>query len=234
MKFRNTLAWLSIMVLTGVGLQAHAAQSAGGKIVCWKDAAGKVIGCGDKVPNEYLDRGTKVFDKQGNVRKSGESAEEAAARQAREKEQAAAREQEKRIALERKRHDEALLNTFTNEQEIDLKRDRELQALNNFIAQQKAALKGANARHDEARKRADEYEKAKKPLPPAVKDDLARAEREKNRIEADITAREKAKVDTAATYAQYRKRYLELKGGAAAAVTPATTTQTSAAASAKK
>lgn len=216
---RNSLGWLTAIALATSALPAAAQSAGGGKIVCWKDASGKVVGCGDKVPNEYLGRGTKELDKQGNVRKTGESVEEAAARQAREKEAAVAKEEERKRQVERKRQDEALLNTFTTEKEIDLKRDRELTALNNFITQQKGALKGANDRLAEQRKRAEVFEKEKKPLPPVVKEDLARAEREKTRVETDIANNEKAKVDTTEKYAEYRRRFMELKG-----ITPAATT----------
>jgi hypothetical protein len=36
--------------------------AASGKIVCWKDNAGKVVGCGDKVPPEFQSSGTKELD----------------------------------------------------------------------------------------------------------------------------------------------------------------------------
>lgn len=202
--------------------------SAQSKIVCWKDAAGKVVGCGDKVPAEYSGNATKELDKQGNVRRTGESAEEAAKRKAQEKELALAKEEEKKRMMERKRQDDALLNTFTNEKEIDLKRDRELQALNNFITQQNGALKGANDRLAEVRKRSEPYEKEKKPLPPVIKEDLTRAEREKARIETEIASNEKAKADTTVKYGEFRKRYMELKGIAPAADAPATAPSTAA------
>lgn len=221
MKLRNALISLAGVALATTALSV-AAQGKSGNIVCWKDASGKVIGCGDKVPQEFLNRSTTEFDKRGNVRKQGESAEEAAKRQAQEKELALAKEEELKRRKEQKRQDDALLNTFTNEKEIDLKRDREVQALNNFITQQTAALKGANDRLGEARKRAETFEKDKKALPPVVKEDLARAEGEKTRIETDIASNEKAKTDTITKYAEYRRRYMELKGLApAATATPA-------------
>lgn len=192
-----------------------------GKIVCWKDAAGKVVGCGDKVPLEYQGSGTRELDKQGNVRKTGESAAEAEKRKAQEREQALARDEENRRQVAQKRQDDALLNTFTNVKEIELKRDRELQALNNFLVQQNAALKGANERLIEARKRVEALEKDKKPVPPVAKEDLARAEREKTRLDAEIAANEKSKADTTAKYAEYRTRFMELKGAAPAAAAPA-------------
>ena len=216
-------------VLFALGVPVGYAQS---KIVCWKDAAGKVVGCGDKVPAEFAGSGTKELDKQGNVRKTGESTDEAAKRQAREKDTAQASAEEKKRATEQKRQDDALINTFSNEKEIDLKRDRELQALNNFITQQSAALKNANERFADAKRRAESFEKDKKPVPPAAKEDVARAEREKTRVESEIAANEKAKADTTSKYAEYRKRFMELKGttpAPAAATAPATTAATTAA-----
>jgi hypothetical protein len=204
------------------------------KIVCWKDAAGKVVGCGDKVPPEFQGSATRELDKQGNVRKTGESADEAAKRRVLEKEQLAAKEEEKKRATAQKRQDDALLNTFTNVKEIDLKRDRELQALNNFITQQNAALKGANERLADARKRSETFDKDKKPVPPMVKEDMARAEREKTRVESEIAANEKAKADITVKYAEYRSRFAELKGIEPAAAAPATPAAPAAPATAKK
>src|SRR5688572_29490763 len=121
--FRSKLvAYLATsVVMTAMFAIGASAVYAQGKIVCWKDASGKVVGCGDKVPTEYLGRGTRELDKQGNVRKTNESAEEAAKRQAQEKELALAKEEEKKRLKEQKRQDDALLNTFSNEKEIDLK-----------------------------------------------------------------------------------------------------------------
>ena len=54
------------------------ATAQSGKIVCWKDKAGKVIGCGDKVPPEFQGSGTKELDSRGVTRKTTESADDAA------------------------------------------------------------------------------------------------------------------------------------------------------------
>ena len=108
-----------------------------------------------------------------------------------------------------------MLNTFSNEKEIDLKRDREIQALDNSLTQQRAALKIANERLVEAQQRAAAFEKNnkdKKPMPPAIKEDMSRADGEKTRIDQDIAGKEKNKQDTMTTYAAYKKRYQELKG----------------------
>lgn len=227
---------LAVGFTTGYTSAVSAQSKGGGSIVCWKDAAGKVVGCGDKVPPEYATGGTKVLDKGGNVRKTGDSAEEAAKRREQEGEQAKIKAEEQKRLAEQKRQDSALLNTFTNADEIDLKRKREIQAIDNNITQQQAALKVANDRLADAKGRAAASDKDKKAAPQPVKEDLARAERDKTRLEQDIAAKEQDKRDIETKYAAYKKRYLELKGvtpttpAAATPATPAATTPAPAAA----
>ena len=89
---------------------AHAqAKSDKGKIICWKDSSGKVVGCGDRVPPEYQSSGTKELDKSGTTRKTTESAADIAKRQASQEKDVSANKaaEEKRLA-EQKRQDTVL------------------------------------------------------------------------------------------------------------------------------
>ena len=182
-----------------------------GKIVCWKDGSGKVIGCGDKLPPEYQANATKELDSRGVTRRQTESVEEANLRRAREQEAARIRAEEERKSLGQKRQDTALLETYSNENEIDLKRDRDLQVINLQIEQLTVALKNTTQRYSEAKSRADATEKSKKPLAAATKEELARLEIEKQRFEQSIAAKNKEKDELRARYAEYRKRFAELK-----------------------
>jgi hypothetical protein len=125
--------------------QATGSKDKGAKIVCWKDKSGKVVGCGDRVPPEYQSSATKELDQRGVTRKTTESAEEAAKRQARDKELAAQKVADEKRLAEQKRQDNALLNSYTTAAEIDQRRDRDLQPLNQQISQYQAALKTAPA-----------------------------------------------------------------------------------------
>ena len=217
---------LALTLALGYASTAAAQSKGGGSIVCWKDASGKVIGCGDKVPPEFANSGTRELDNRGNVRKTGESADEAAKRRVQEKEQADVKAEEQKRVAEQKRQDSALVNTFSTEKEIDLKRDREIQALDNNITQQSGALKVSAERLADAQQRAAAFEKTnkdKKPAPQGLKDDLVRAEGDKSRLDQDIAAKEKEKRDTMAKYAAYKKRYMEIKGITPAAAAPAAT-----------
>src|SRR5688572_7374871 len=154
---------------------AYAQQSKGtNRIVCWKDKAGKVVGCGDKVPPEYQDAATREMDRGGVTRKHTESAEETRRRVEKEQEAAKSNADAERRALEQRRQDQALLATFSNEKEIDLKRDRDLAALDQQIEQLSGAIKNATVRHGEIAAQSAILEKNKKALPPATKDEFVR------------------------------------------------------------
>ena len=155
-----------------------------GRIVCWKDKSGKVVGCGDKVPPEYQDSATREMDRRGVTRGTTESAEEAARRRAQEQEAAKQKAEEAKRLAEQKRQDAALLNTFSNEKEIDQKRDRDLQQLDLQLDQFKVSLKNATDRHSEAKTRSDAGTKDKKTAE-VLKEDLDQGRRREAAPRAD-------------------------------------------------
>lgn len=198
-NFQRTMVWATLTVaVIALPLSTYAAQSKG-RIVCWKDNSGKVVGCGDTVPPEYNNNASKELDKRGMTRKTQESAADANAR--REKEQARAKEKadEERRAADGKRRDKALLNTYTSEREVDLKRDRELKDIDQNITQQREALKVVTGRLADAQKRKH-------------KEDIARAERSKGTLEKTIADKEAQKENVKKKYAEEKVRYMELRG----------------------
>lgn len=182
------------------------------KIVCWKDKSGKVIGCGDRVPPEFRQNEAKILDSRGIVREIKVSGEEAARLKEEEKKKAALKAEEDRRIAEQRRQDLALVNTYASPREIDLRRDRELLVVDLQIQQLQAALKSAAHALESQQKRHASLEKSGKPVPDGVRDDLARAQEEKARVEARIVDKEKDKARISAAYAQQKARYLELKG----------------------
>src|SRR5215210_2739945 len=94
----GTLAAIGMLSLPG----AATAATAPGKIVCWKDASGKVIGCGDKVPPEFEASGTKELDSRGLTRKTTESADEVGQRRLRDQDAARIKaEEERRMIIQK-------------------------------------------------------------------------------------------------------------------------------------
>jgi hypothetical protein len=193
-----------------------------GRIVCWKDKAGKVIGCGDKVPPEYEDSATKELDRRGVTRKTTETAEEQAKRAAQEEVLAKQKDEEKKRLAEQQRRDSALLNTYANEKEIDQRRDREIQEVDRLLGQFEGLKKSAIARHADAQGRLAAAEKARKPSD-ALKDEVARIEGEMTKFDRSIAAKQKEREEIRARYAATKERYVALRGGAAqsAAAAPA-------------
>ena len=196
-------------VLVAGGAQAQSK----GKIVCWKDKAGKVVGCGDTVPPEYRDNATKELDKRGVTRRTTETAEERARREAQEKSQSAQVAEEKRRRAEQSRQDDALINTFSHEKEIDLKRDRDLQAVDGQLSQLRASYKNAAAHYAEVKGRMTATTKDGKPATGAQKEDLARADADRAKAEQNIAAKEKERVEIVKRYGDMKARYITLRGG---------------------
>lgn len=216
---------LALAVTAGSAL----AQSKSAKIICWKNSSGKVVGCGDSVPPEYQTNATKELDKRGVTRKTTESAADQAAKikapaadLARQKEQ---KDEEQRKLAEQRRQDNALINTFANEKEIDAKRDRDLQVLELQVSQLKVSLKNTNDRQAEINTRSDDIEKNKKPVPDNVMAEKAQTAEETKKLQQRIAEKEKEMGEIRARYAEYRKRFADLKGTTqqpAASPTPAT------------
>ena len=192
-----------------------------GRIVCWKDKSGKVIGCGDKVPPEYEDSATKELDRRGVTRKTTETAEEQAKRAAQEEVLAKQKQEEKKRLAEQQRRDSALLNTYANEKEIDQRRDREVQEVDRLLGQFEGLRKSATARLADAQGRVAAAEKARKPSD-TLKDEVARTEAEIAKFERSIAAKTKEKEEIRARYAETKERYVALRaGGARSAATAA-------------
>ena len=130
-----------------------------------------------------------------------------------EQETSQAKAEEDRKATEKKRQDTALLETYSNEKEIDQKRDRDLQVLDLQIEQLNTALKSASQRQADAKGRHEQAAKGAKGAPAALKDELDRATADKERFTRSIEAKQKEKDELRARFAEFRRRYTELKSG---------------------
>jgi len=220
-KSLSTVFAAGLAIVVTAALATSAMAQSKGRIVCWKDKAGKVIGCGDKVPPEYEDSATKELDRRGVTRKTTGTPEEQARQAAQEEALAKKKEEEKKRLAEQQRRDSALLNTYANEKEIDQRRDREIQEVDRLLGQFEGLKKSATARREDAQGRVAAAEKARKPSD-ALKDEVARAESEIAKFERSIAAKQKEREEIRARYAETKERYVALRaGGAQSAAAPA-------------
>jgi len=192
-------------LLSALCFTQHAQAEGSGRIVKWKDEKG-VTHYGDSIPPQYADRDNSLMNKQGitvqqnkaNVPHVDKVAELA--------------------KLEQDKKDKALLGTFTNANEIDLTRDRnlepELLALKNL--QQDRAI--AQKKVDQSDLAAGNFSKTKKPVPANIRDELKANKDAVTKIDQRIGERQQTIDNIHKRFEEDKKRYLALRGQSA--VTP--------------
>ncbi len=206
--------WLyaTVVAMTTSPARAQAQEKSSGSIVCWKDKSGKTIGCGDKVPFEYQDNASRELNKRGMTVKQTDAALTPEQRQAQVAEAQRKKLLEQKLEEERRR-DRALLDSFTNEKEIDLKRSRDIQQIEINIAAQQTNLKNITARQAEGKTKIDNITRAQKPIPPQLQEDVERLANEKTKTQTQILDKRKEIVERNLEYEAMRTRFIQLKGG---------------------
>jgi hypothetical protein len=193
------------------------------------DAKGKVYYT-QTPPQECLGREVDELSRQGRVTKRAEPAPTVEQQAAREEERKKLQEQEV-AAREEKRKNQALLNTYPTEKDIDEARSRALKDNELAIKEAQKRLAGAEKRKKELDAEKEFY--VKKPMPPKLQDEIKTNEVEiKNQGEL-LEAQKKQVATINAKYDEDKKRFLELtKGGAAGGAARGTSGSATAAAKA--
>lgn len=140
-------------------------------------------------------------------------------------------EQEKRkaaerIAAEQKRRDMALLNTYSSEREFDVARDRNIEPIKTRIAAAKERIATLDKHRQEVEDELEFYkagssksrrrgDRSNAP-PPHLLADLERGKKDKATLEAAIVKDEQEIEDVKARFETDKKRWIEVKAGAAA------------------
>ncbi len=195
---------------------AFAQQKSGGGMVCWKDKAGKTVGCGDKVPPEYQDNANSVINQRGvTVKESG--AVLTPEQQAAQKAEAEKKKLDAQKRADDERRDRALLDSFSNEKEIDLKRARDIQQVEVNISAQQSLIKSLTDRQTETRGKIDELKKGGKPVSPQLQQEYDKQTADLAKLQDQVTQKRKEIADKNVEYDAMKKRFVELKGGGAPA-----------------
>ena len=179
------------------------------KLYKWVDDNGTTH-YGETVPPEYADKNRLELNKEGRVVKSDEILTPEK-RRAKEQEDAKMRDDAK-AALEQKRHDTTLINTYNSVKEIDLARVRSMQQVDARIDAVDSYTKVANDNLIRLQKEAESYTSAKKAIPSSLEEDLQETQTRLEKLQKDL---EKTKADKATMEARYdadKARYIELTG----------------------
>ena len=196
-------------ILAAMLALAAAQPALGQKMYKCVDAKGKVYYT-QLPPSECLGKGAEELSRQGQVVKRLEGAltpQQEAAREAERR-----KKQEDEIAArEERRRNQALLNTYSSEGDIEEARSRAIKDNELAVKEIEKRVEGALKR-----RKAFEAEKefyAKKPVPAKLQDDIKNNEIELKNQQELLAARKKQVAGINAKYDSDKKRYLELTKG---------------------
>lgn len=180
-----------------------------GKTLCCVNAQGRNI-CGDILPQECYGRAYREVNERGMTIRQIEAPltpEQRAQRDA----EAERKKQAEIAAREEKRRNEALLNTYASEKDIDIMRDRTLDQI-------AVAAKEVESKYAETlkrKKRLDgelEFYK-KKPVPDTLKEQIKVTDIELKAQLAAVEAKKREMEQVVVRFAEEKQRFIELKQG---------------------
>ena len=182
---------------------------AAAKMYKWVDDKGTTH-YGETIPPEYANKDRTELNKAGRVvdKKEVLTPEE---RRAKELEDARKREDEE-AAVEQKRRDKALLNTYSSVKEIDLARTRNLQQVEARLNSINSQIKMAGDNLAGLQKEADGYTSASKQIPASLQEDLQESQARLNKLKQDMEKSRAEKATVEARYDAEKTRYKELTG----------------------
>lgn len=193
------------LMLSAAVLLATISLNANAKLYKWVDDKGTTH-YGETIPPEYADKEAMKLEK-GRLEKredkfdDGQSKPTAVADPAAEK-----------ARIEAERHDNALINTYSNEKEIDLARDRNLQQVEARVNSYSTLLKSAKTALAGLQQERDNIAKQGRNIPQSLTDDIASAEDRIVKLQKDLETSQNEMEVVKARYAADKQRYRELKG----------------------
>ena len=188
-------------MLVGVAaLFAAISLNAEAKLYKWVDENGTTH-YGETIPPKYSNRNAQTFEK-------GRVQERDSARTSKTERTRALTPEEEQA----ERRDNALLNTYSSENEIDLSRDRNLQQVEARISSYTTLLKSANENLVSLQQEQERIANQNRKIPKSLEEDLENAKLRIEQFQADLDTN-KAELEAGkARYAKDKARYRELKG----------------------
>lgn len=193
---------LALLLATLTGTSALAA----GNFFCCNDASGKQV-CGDILPQACYGRAYRELGSNGQTIRTVDAPLTAEQRSQREaEEEKRKREEEKR--KEQQRKDQALLNTYGTEQDIELMRKRAEGDVLKAIANAEKKIVEIRQQRKKFENEAEFYKK--KTLPHEVKKGMDDADSDINSQEVFIAEKRKELEVIHAKYDEDKRRFVEL------------------------
>ena len=184
-------------------LCAAFSMSAEAKLYKWVDDKGETH-YGEVIPPEFASKDKVQFDDKGRVIKDKQSDGETG--------NSTGMNAEQKAAVEQRRKDKALLNTYSNEKEIDLARDRNLQQVEARINSIQLLQKSAQESLDGYRREASSISGGKQ-IPASLQADISTAENKMAKLKQELEAANAKAASVRASFEADKVRYRELTGG---------------------
>lgn len=186
-------------------LLAAFSATAEAKLYKWVDEKGTTH-FGETIPPEYANKDRVQYNDKGGLikpkpkpsAKEGDSVSKAV---------------EDQTVVEQRRKDNALLNTYSNEKEIDLALDRNLQQVEARISSIHMLQKSAQESLGSYKKEAEQVKAAGRKIPASLQTDIADAEKKIAHLKQDLIQAESKAAAVKASFAADKARYVELTGG---------------------
>ena len=180
-----------------------------GKIKCWTNSDG-IRECGNVLPPEYAQQGHEEVNAQGVTTKRHKRAK-TPEELAEEKRIADAKAEKERLEKEQYERDQALLKTFSNEDEISMARDGKITAIKTELRLTRASMKNTKDRLRTYHKQAANLERAGKKIHKKLADDIKTAEQQVAEYKTFIRGKEKEKKVIQEQFEKDMGRYQQLR-----------------------
>lgn len=191
---------------------ASLASTAEAKLYKWVDDKG-VTHYDETVPPEYAGKDNVLFDDKGRIIKKNS---QLSADEKRVLEEAASKKRSAdEAAAEQRRRDKSLLNTYSNEKEIDLARDRNLQQVEALINSIQLLQKSAQENMASYQLESQQLTQAGKKIPPSLKSDISDAEKRAAKLQQRLDKAQEKMASIRANFEADKVRYRELTGTSA-------------------
>lgn len=195
----------SKLLMSAAALCAAVSLNAEAKLFKWVDNNGTTH-YGETIPPEYASKDAVKLEKGRIEKREDKNVNQKAA----QKDPAA-----EKARIEAERHDNALINTYSSEKEIDLARDRNLQQVEARTGSFTTLLKSAQENQVALQKEAEGLTKQGRKIPKSLEEDLVEAQTRVDKMQTDLNNSLKESEAVKARYEADKVRYRELKSGAA-------------------
>ncbi len=193
----------SKLLMSAAALFAAFSLNAEAKLFKWVDNAGTTH-YGETIPPEFANNDAVKLEK-GRIEKREDK--NTASQKAAQKDPVA-----EKARIEAERHDNALINTYSSEKEIDLARDRNLQQVEARTGSYTTLLKSAQENQVALQKEAEVLTKQGRKIPKSLDEDLEEAKARITKLQGDLDNSLKENEAVKARYEADKVRYRELKG----------------------